>query len=207
MNICGFILVRRREENCDPLGKGIWPRHAPHVRNIFYGGVWRMPWCDLEFERYAGKLPAELSDLYLANVTDLQGSSLALCRELDIAKQFLGYCNRDQRKCELIAVHSPKLASIKGTIDVDDVLLEAGWEPFQIGGGSLLVDGVFAAPDRFPNWKEKLNANGLLSSLEECGKYILEYQRLAGAGLLEELFPVRHHPIESVEVFSLTTLE
>jgi hypothetical protein len=204
MNICGFVLVRKPMENYYSAGQGIWPKRPPRIADIFYGGVWRMPWCDIAFEHYASKLPADINDLYLANVTDLQGSGFELCRALDIADRLLEFSNSDRQKCELIALYSPRLAVMKGTMDVDNVpLAHQGWEPFQIGGGSLLLDGIFAVPDQFPTWKERLNTNGLLTSSAECERYVSEYQRLAGTGLLEETFPVELCPIEPVEIFSV----
>jgi hypothetical protein len=95
---------------------------------------------------------------------------------------------------------------MKGTIQIANVPLEhQGWEPFQIGGGSLLVDGIFAEPYQFPTWQQKLNDNGLLTSAEECLQYISEYQHLIKAGLLEEIFPVELCPIEPVEIWSVRT--
>ena len=93
---------------------------------------------------------------------------------------------------------------MKGTIHIANVPLKhQGWDPFQIGGGSLLVDGIFTVPNQFPTWQEKLNDNGLLTSAEEGLQYISEYQQLTGAGLLEEIFPVEQCPIEPVEILSV----
>jgi len=206
MNVCGFMIVRKPPNNYYPLGKGIWPRQAPRIGNIYYGGAWRMPRCDIEFDLYDGKLPGEVRDLYSDNVSDLQGSGFALCRVPEIASKFLEYCNRDQQQCELIAVYSPRLASMKGTIKIANVPLEhQGWAPFQIGGGSLLADGIFVEPYQFPAWPQKLNDNGLLTSAEECLQYISEYQHLVRAGLLEEIFPAELCPIEPVEIWSMPT--
>jgi hypothetical protein len=204
MNICGFEVVRKPTCSFDPNGKGIWPKQALHLGKRYYGGGCRMPWCDLEFAIHDGTLPMGLRELYLANVNDLQGSGFSFCMVLEIAEKFLKYCNRDEQKCELIAEYSPKLALMKGTVHVaDDLLVHQGWEPFQIGGGSLLVDGIFAVPHRFPRWHAKLNENGLLTSVEEGLRYISEYQQLAGAGLLEELFPADSYPIEPIEILSV----
>jgi hypothetical protein len=206
MNICGFMLVRKPADNYYPMGKGIWPRQAPHIGNIYYGGAWRMPWCDIEFDLYDGNLPGDLRDLYSTNVTDLQGSSFALCSVFDVAKTFLEYCNRDQQQCELIAVYSTRLASMKGTIPIANIPLEhQGWEPFQMGGGSLLTDVIFVVPNQFPTWQHKLNYHGLLTSAAECLQYISEYQHLIKAGLLEEIFPSELCPIEPVEILSVRT--
>jgi hypothetical protein len=165
-----------------------------------------MPWCDIDFDLYGGRLPDEIRDLYSVNVSDLQGSGFALCRVPEIAAKLLDYCNRAQRQCELIAVYSPRLASMKGTIRIANVPLDhLGWEPFQIGGGSLLVDGIFAAPYEIPTWQQKLNDKGLLTSADECLQYISEYQHLVRAGLLEEIFPVELCPIEAVEILSVHT--
>jgi hypothetical protein len=205
MNACGFILVRKPLENFDPIGKGIWPRQAPHINGIYYGGVWRMPWYDIDRDLRARSLPPELRDLYLATVSDPQGTSFALCKSLESAKRFLEHANHDEEKCELIAIYSPRLASMKGTISISgNSAMSHGWEPFQIGGGSLVVDGIFAVPARFAAWQEKLNESGLLATPADGLLYIEEYQRLAQAGLLEALFPQQQCPIESVEVISVT---
>jgi hypothetical protein len=206
MDICGLMVVRRPAKNYDPIGNGIWPQQPPQVGTCYYGGVWRMPWCDINFEFYNRILPGELRDLYVANVADLQGSGFGLCRIIGIANTFLEYCNRDQKKCELIAVHSPTLASMHGTIHLpNDFLEHRGWEPFQIGGGSLLSDGIYAVPTLFPAWEKKLNENGLLRSKEEASKYTSTYRQLADAGLLEELFPTDTSPIEAIHVLSVNT--
>ena len=92
---------------------------------------------------------------------------------------------------------------MKGTIQIANDLLEySGWEPFQIGGGSLLAEGIFVVPDQFPTWREKLNDHGLLTSVAEGLQYISEYQRLVSAGLLEEIFPAELCPIEPIEILS-----
>jgi len=125
---------------------------------------------------------------------------------LGIANTFLDYCNRDQQQCELIAIYSPRLALMKGTVKIANVPLEhQGWEPLQIGGDSLLVEGIFASPNRFLRWQEKLNKNGLLASAAEGVRYISEYQRLVADDLLEEIFPEELCPIESVEILSVRT--
>src|SRR4029077_15708714 len=98
------------------------------------------------------------------------------------------------------------LASMKGTIQIANGLLEhLGWEPYQIGGGSLLICGIFVVPDQFPIWQKKLNDHGLLTSAAEGLQYISEYQRLVAAGLLEEIFPAELCPIEPIEVLSRRT--
>jgi hypothetical protein len=204
MNVCGFIVVRKPMDNYDPLGRGIWPKQAPHIGSVYYGGAWRMPWYDIEADRYVGKLPSELKELYIANVCDSQGSSFALCNRLDIAEQLLQYCNREIQLCELIAVCSARLCSIKGIVAVSDGYLEyGGFEPFQIGGDSLLVNGLFGVSNRFPNWQDKLNRNGLLPTRELASEYVFEYQDLVRSGLLEELFPTNEYPIDLVEILSV----
>src|SRR4051794_1716668 len=97
MNVCGFMIVRKPIEAYDPMGSGIWPREPPHIGKLYYGGVWRMPWCDIAFDFYDRKLPAELRDLYSRNVTDTHGSGFGLCRDAKIANILLEYCNRDRQ--------------------------------------------------------------------------------------------------------------
>lgn len=208
MNICGFEVVRKRTENYNPPGKGIWPKQPLRIGDVYYAGAIRMPWCDILFDFCDRKLPLEIRELYFANVNDLQGSGFALCRVLEVANELLEYSNRDRPKRELMAVYSPTLASMKGTIAFDDAALEhLGWEPFQIGGGSLFDGGIYAAPNQCSEWRDRLNSNGLLTSAEACVRYTSEYQRLAGVGLLEEIFPADLCPIEPIEVLSVRTAE
>jgi len=174
---------------------------------LYYAGAWRMPWHDIDLELYGGTLPNNLRELYRTNVTDLQGSGFSLCKDLGLAIKFLEYCNRETFRCELIAVYSPRLAELKGTIDVaDDLLRHLGWDPIQIGGGPLLVDnGIFTVPDLFPTWRERLNENGLLASAEEALQYVSNYLQLVEAKLIEEIYPTDSNPIEPIRVFSVRT--
>ena len=92
-----------------------------------------------------------------------------MCLELELARKLLDYSNRLQDQCELIAVSSPALASQKETIRVDQgQVARCGWDPFQIGGDSLLYEGLFAAPEKFAAWHSKLNRLGLLKSMEDA---------------------------------------
>jgi hypothetical protein len=163
-----------------------------------------MPWHDLQTDLYEGKLPQEMEDLYKSSVSDPEGSSFALCKRMQVAEQLLRYCNRDREKCELIGVNSSWLTSTKGILSIPDGnTTSLGWEPFQIGGGSLLLDGVFASPALFPEWVELLNGHGLLGFKEHASKYVSEFKRLAASGSVEEPFPVEQCPIEPVEIFAI----
>ncbi len=202
MNVCGYLVVRKPMENFHLAPNGVWPKQPPHIGSIYYGGVVRMPWCDIGFDLYDGKLPRDLKSLYQTKV--LQGGNIDVCPVLDVAEQFLEYCNRERSKCELIAVYSQTLASMKGIVAGNGSSLEhRGWEPFQIGGGSLLDQGVFAAPEHFATWHKRLNANGLLESADDCLLYTSEYQRLVETKVLEELLPFQHYPVEPIDVLSV----
>ena len=204
MNTCGFIVVRKPSENYYPRGNGVWPKRPPQLGSVYYGGAWRMPWCDINFDIHNGKLPMELRDLYQTNVTDPQGSGFSLCKDLAIANKLLTYCNRDQPRCEIIAIYSPQLAFMKGTTNLAEAFFKnLGWDLFQIGGGSLLENGIFAKPNLFPAWHEKLNDDGLLISSNESLQYVLQYKQLVEAQLLEEIFPTDNNPIDQIQIMSV----
>jgi hypothetical protein len=204
MKICGYMVVRKPAAAYDPIGRGIWPKKPPSIGATLYGGAWRMPWYDVKSQLENREFPGKLRDLFLANISDAQGSGFALCKSIDLGIELLKYSNRGDQNNEIIAAYSPTLSVMKGTFGVDgDSLNHLGWEPFQIGGASLIVDGVFAAPERFPTWHVVLNRYGLLNSAEESFQYISDFQALAKTGLLEELFPAEQCPIEPVKLMSL----
>jgi hypothetical protein len=201
MDTCGFLVVRRPEANFDRGGNGIWPRCAPRVGNIYYGGVWRMPWYDIEIDRYAGTLPQTIRDAYESNVHDNEGSSIAICPQIEIAGKLLEYSNRIEQRCELICVFSHALSSIKGITRINDTQIEHyGWDPFQIGGDSLLYEGLFAEPEKFPTWVKGLNHHGLFGAAEDAQRYISDYMRLANERLIEEPLPLDGSQIDPIEV-------
>ncbi len=201
MNVCGFVVVRNPDENYYVDDSGIWPRQPPRIGKRYYGGAWRMPWCDIDFELYDRKLPKDIRALYTTNVIDVHGSGFSTCTNVEVANRLLRYCNRERQKCEIIAVYSPTLAAMKGEVHVhDNILVRRGLDPFQIGGGSLLIDGIFGSPDLFPGWAERLNDNGLLNTEDEVAEYISIFRHAVSAGLLEELFPTDISPVEAVQI-------
>jgi len=63
--ICGFLVLRRPEQNYDETCQPPYYLQAfpPCINNIYYSGIARVPWYELEENYYAGTLPKEMSQL------------------------------------------------------------------------------------------------------------------------------------------------
>ena len=61
--IVGFIVVRTPKFNFDAEGRGAFSSPAPRLGSIYYGGVDRMPWFDVDKHYYARILPTEIAKL------------------------------------------------------------------------------------------------------------------------------------------------
>jgi hypothetical protein len=53
----GFLVVRLPFLNKDALGRGAYSKIAPSLGSIYYGGIDRMDWFDVEEDFYNNTLP------------------------------------------------------------------------------------------------------------------------------------------------------
>lgn len=202
----GFLVVRLPSDNCDSNARYSLPAQPPRMDHIFYGGVDRMPWFDIDEAFYNGDLPPALKQLRQAIKDDNSDfSGIDLCKSLDIARQLLTYSNRDQPQNEIIVVRSAALTKIKGTVTVPKQdISQMGYDLVSLGNWSLLASGVFTRPDRFTKWKEYVNSFGLFSSSTDLLEYIAAYEAAAQAAAVEEL-PHSPYAIDVIEIGRVRT--
>jgi hypothetical protein len=117
--------------------------------------------------------------------------------------QLLEYSNRVNARNEIIALRSPKVAEIKGSINLEyGTVVWGGYDVISIGNWSLLEQGVFSHPDLFEPWV-KLVPSGLLNDLEAVEQYRRVYEEKMARQLVEEL-PQSEYGIEGIEVGRIT---
>jgi hypothetical protein len=187
----GFLVVRLPEMNFDARGRGAYSNRAPKLGATYYGGVFRMPWFDLDEDYYAARLPADLAGARKTLTNEnADFTGIEICRERKLAEQILGYCNRESRRNELIAIASQALGEIKDVTIPQDIAIEwIGFDVVALGHWSLLEDGLFVAPSYFARWHEEFNHNGLFDSPDHVEEFAMNYRSAAAKGGVEELPP------------------
>jgi hypothetical protein len=61
--INGYLVVRKPSCGFDAKGRAGFRKTAARIGELFYGGMMRLPWFDLDEANYNGTLPSELRDL------------------------------------------------------------------------------------------------------------------------------------------------
>lgn len=77
----GFLVVRLPSDNRDSNGLYSLPTQPPQMDHIFYGGIDRMPWSDIDEAFYNGSLPPTFKQLRQAIKDDNSDfSGMNLCK-------------------------------------------------------------------------------------------------------------------------------
>lgn len=163
--ISGFLVVRKPEFNYDKEGRGAFSPSVPKIGDLYYAGIDRMPWFDIDEDYYSKELPDDI--LLLRNELENNKwdfTDFKLMPDLEKANKLLEYSNKKQRINELIAVYSEKIGLIE---DIDFFKVDTEWLGVDIychGYGSLIREGIFTKPDLFADYSGKLNTYGLFNS-------------------------------------------
>jgi len=199
----GYLAVRIPEFNYDEEGRGVYLKKPPKLGSVYYGGVFRMPWFDVEEDFFLGVLPKELVDLWKRLKKENNDfSGLHLCQNYSNATKMLAYSNRESVRNELIAVRSKVLSEIKNETTFSEVEVNIDWLGYDIvaiGHWSLLEGGLFAAPSYFSHWTNRLNSHGLFSEDSFLEEYSNDYQRAALRNGVEAL-PSTVYGIDSIQI-------
>lgn len=188
--ICGYQVVRLPAENYDEEGRGAYWKDPHRIGDIFYGGTDRMPWFELDEDFYAGILPPELLELrkeVLDEPADFAGCYLT--RNIGAARHLLDHANAKRTRNEIVAIYSKKLETIKGAFTPDSTVKVhwCGFDVEDLGGNSLILEGLFSATDNFQDFVGDLNAWGLLDDESVGHRLIAHYEEAADQELVEEL--------------------
>jgi hypothetical protein len=197
----GFLVVRLPELNFDAEGRGAFGKRAPKLGATYYGGIFRMPWFDLDEDYYSGKLPADLAEVRKAlTKRNADFTGIEVCGAREASEQILNYCNREIRRNELIVIESQVLGEIKGLKISQDVAIEwLGFDVVSLGHWSLLENGLFVAPSYFARWHGELNQAGLFDTAAYSEDFAVDYKTAAAKGGVEEL-PPDVYGIEAVRI-------
>jgi hypothetical protein len=199
--VCGYAVVRLPSHNYDEAGRGGFNLSPPRLGHVYYEGVMRMAWFDVDEAYYAGTLPAELRILREAAKEPFNFTGLDLVADIQHARELLAFSNRDHKQNEIMAVFSEVLTSIYGTFTLAANELEwLGWDAALLGSYSLLEDGLFWKPQLFEEHRQALNLRGLFPSAEVARGYVAAYRPLADKGVLDEPLVEEPYPVDAVRV-------
>lgn len=202
----GLVVLRLPSLNKEPSGQYSLPKQAPRINSIYYGGIDRMAWFDLDEDFYHGVLPSNIQQarqLIKSNNVDFTG--IDLCKDWALTIELLEYSNRHFLANELIAIRSELLNEIKGVAYIDTLEISwVGYDIVSLGNWSLLYAGLFTSPEYFAEWQYLVNSCGLFSSPTHCSEYIQAYRIAAGQGVVEEL-PDSPYGIDIIEIGKVDT--
>lgn len=188
-NICGYFVLRKPKQNFDEKGRGCFLKNPPCIGDIYYSGINRMPWFDIDDDYYSGTLPREFIELRnKLNEQNQDFTDIELLRDLDNTRKILEFSNRHQDRNEICVLFSEQLAEKKGTFISDSNIQWLGVDVFFSGYGSILEQGIFAKPDLFPEFTVRLNSNGLFDlGSNFVGRYIDKYIEVSKSHNLEPI--------------------
>ncbi len=181
--ICGFLVVRKPEENFDSDKETIdYFRNPPKLNNFTYSGIDRMLWLDLDQAENEHESEAGIADINKEINKDICAlSNFGVVKEFKIAKQALDYSNKINHGNEICVVYSQELKKIKPSFITDIRVKWLGVDLYSPSYGSLLRIGIFDFPDRFNEHIDNLNNNGLFeindSKIDDYFDLFLEYSK------------------------------
>ncbi len=147
INILGYMVLRKPEYNFDELGRGAYLPYAPKVGAIYYGGIDRMEWFDIDEDYYNDVLPNDLLRLRDSVMESSRQCGFNVCACLKGAKKMLAYSNKDHNRNDLVAIvlHDKRVDIINAVFDGELI----GCDLCCDGFGSLIREGIFNKPELF----------------------------------------------------------
>lgn len=187
--ISGFLVLRKPDFNYDEEGRGAFLPYAPKIGELYYAGIDRMAWFDIDEEYYSKELPDDI--LQLRNELDknkLNYTDFKLMLDFKNAKKLLEYSNKRQIINELVTICSEKIGSIDDGVsfEINSELL--GVDLYCHGYGSIVREGIFTKPELFTDFSDRLNAHGLFNSDDAIiDNYIDFYVECSKSGVIEPI--------------------
>ena len=178
--ICGYIVLRKPEYATTK-----FHNYDMRVGQKTYRGIDRLRWEDIELAYHDNDLqPSLLPHWEELRRYDKDTSGLKLLKSYEQAREVFEF---SRETSEIIAVWSPELAELKGTMNSEVQLEYLGLDCIALGEWSILLAGVYAKPDRFHWAIERLNDNGLLTSEDDCNAIFRQYVDLSSTDIVEPL--------------------
>lgn len=201
LSISGFMVVRKREENYDGAGRGVFSSRVPARRGRIYAGIDRMPWFDLDELVYAGAADHEAREMRegirRAN-TDTTGINVV--GDLEAARGALALLGATGLRNEIVGVYSKRLSDLKGEQRVTLSASSLGIDVVTDSGLSVVRDALFDSEVFGVEWMMRLNENGLFADRVASWEFAEAYAVHSTARGFD---PTTLLALDSVDVFSV----
>jgi hypothetical protein len=206
---CGYQVLRKPHWNYDQLARGAFDAQPRQVGGLYYGGLDRMGWFDLDEHLHTGDLPSKyVSFRESLNDENRDFTGLYVCKSYKATAEVLSYIKSvDGDRNEIVSIYSELLEQIKGESAIHehpDVQL-LGYDFVVVGGWSLLYDGLFLEPNHFAHGIPMLNLQGLFSERLDLDDYFRFYNDAALLGLVEPM-PTGNELVDAVAVHRVLDL-
>jgi hypothetical protein len=106
--VCGFLVLRRPEFAYDATGGLIGYSQPRRVRDLYYGGVDRLAWADLDEAHARGALPPEIEALRTEIYERDANWNVLLLQDYAKASLLLAHSNASAVRNEICARDLPK---------------------------------------------------------------------------------------------------
>jgi hypothetical protein len=193
IKICGFAVVRLAKRNFR--GVEYSELELPQVDEIYYNGIERLDWFDIENEYDSKTLPA--NDTVMFEQLDNIGI-VSLTKKFEIAQKLLAFSNRKKPLNEIIAIYSKGIEATYGSFTTERKI---DWLGEEVGCwmGSMLKEGLFKKPHSFSDFKNKLNQYGLFDKNSPITDlYTNYYNKLTTQGEILEIFSYVIHRLDKI---------
>ncbi|MDJ1505188.1 hypothetical protein [Xanthocytophaga agilis] len=185
--ITGYLMVRKPSYNyAEGYMSGY---HLPPINQIYYYGIDRLYWFDIEVYFHKNLLNKFLDQKYREienSVND--GTFIGILKKITEANLFINLNEDIKLKNEIIAISSPTLNSIKGECQIPSSQIEwLGYDILQLGGWSLIRHALFENRQYSMLEKNPLNSYGLFDNIKSIDKFLEAYDKLA---LLDKVDPI-----------------
>ncbi len=185
----GYIVLRKPEYNFDKLGRGAFSMKAPKLDTIYYGGIDRMQWFDVDEDFYNQTLPNNIfkirENIFKDSPTN---TDIKICSNINDAKELLRYSNKNINRNEILVIYSPLLADCKESSIIDVEEDSIGCDLYCEGYGSIIKEGIFTKPKLFKEFADEINKKGIFDiKNKSISRYIQLYNSLSKEGELEKM--------------------
>ena len=201
INILGFLVLRKPEQNFDELGRGAFSPHVPRIDSIYYGGVDRMEWFDIDEDFFNKSLPKKITEIR-ENVQKYNGlgSDIRVCTSIEETKMLLDYSNKSENRNEMVAIFYKNVdRNMQFVVEINASYM--GCDLYCEGYGSMIKEGIFSEPDSFETFIPQLNKNGLFESRGDLiERYIDEYHSVSQRKNIEKMLGL---PIKKIEIYKI----
>ncbi len=189
---CGFLVVRKPEHAFGP--DDYHPEYPP-INGVYYSGVDRMEWYDIDTAIMDVVDAADISEIPQTVINGRKALKKfvppQICSDFALAKELLDFSNAKSSQNELCALRCIRgsFVSMNGAAKGDQSIQ---WLGYDIIGwvGSAIKEGIFSHPSVFQDYNHRINEYGLfdVDDLEVGENYLQDYfSRENGGDTLEPM--------------------